>query len=95
MKNKKYEPKLLGEIDGGVRVYWRKGSGNINVYRYGAMDKYDLEIYDTSITDIDWEYVLSHIKIVYGHVLNKKIKELNDYEYKALRDVGNSLTATP
>ncbi len=93
MKNKKYEPKKLLEIDGSVRVYWRKGSGNINVYRYGAMDKYDLEIYDTSITDIDWEYVLSHTSqdSISGHVLNKKIKELNDYEYKALRDVGNSL----
>ena len=43
MKNKKYAPKKLLEIDGSVRVYWRKGSGNINVYRYGAMDKYDLK----------------------------------------------------
>ena len=93
MKNKKYEPKKLLEIDGSVRVYWRKGSGNINVYRYGAMGKYDLEIYDTSITDIDWDYVLSHSsqKKISGHVLNKKIKELNDYEYRALREIGNAL----
>ena len=75
------------EVDGSVRVYWRKGSGNINVYRYGADDKYDVEIYDPSITDIDWEYVLSHSAqdSISGHILNKRLKQLNDYEYKALR----------
>eukprot|EP00944_MAST-04C_sp_MAST-4C-sp1_P003851 g3851.t1 len=92
MRNK-YQPKKLLEVDGSVRVYWRKGSGNINVYRYGADDKYDVEIYDPSITDIDWEYVLSHSAqdSISGHILNKRLKQLNDYEYKALREVGAKL----
>ena len=61
-KQGKYKPPTPMEVEGSVRVYWRGGSGIVNVYRYGADGKYDVDIYDTSIVDIDWDYVFEKTK---------------------------------
>ena len=93
-KEGKYKPLAPLEIEGSVRVYWRGGSGNVNVYRYGADGKYDIDIYDTSIVDIDWDYVFKKTKQKSAEIsveTAEKYKKIAEADYAALKKIGQYL----
>jgi len=93
-KEGKYKPLAPLEVEGSVRVYWRGGSGNVNVYRYGADGKYDIDIYDTSIVDIDWDYVFQKTKqrnVEISVETAEKYKKIAEADYAALKKIGQYL----
>ena len=93
-KTKRYKPVQPLEVEGSVRVFWKGGSGGINVYRYGADGKHDLEIYDTSIVDIDWDFVLEKSKRQKIGDIERKTEDadaLAKADYASLVKIGSRL----
>ena len=87
-----------GSLGGrSLRVYWRKGSGNVNVYRFGADGAYDVELVDSRIVPIDWDKVMSLVpsteQIRSDEALNRKRKEktLDKADRRALEALYASL----
>jgi hypothetical protein len=62
-------------VPGSVRVQW-SGSKQVNVYRYGAENKWDVRVIDQMIHDVNWDSVMDEMADDYR--LPSQRKSLHD-----------------